>query len=60
MGGCAILKPLQGSGGSGVFLVSSDESPNVNQMIEAISREGYIVSQEVLPTASTVTSACSS
>jgi glutathione synthase len=51
-GGRAILKPLQGSGGSGVFLVSSDESPNLNQMIEAISRDGYIVAQEVLPDAS--------
>jgi glutathione synthase len=48
MGGRAVLKPLQGSGGSGVFLVSSDESPNLNQMIEAISRDGYIVAQEVL------------
>jgi glutathione synthase len=52
MGGSAILKPLQGSGGSGVFLVSSDESPNLNQMIEAISRDGYIVAQEVLAEAS--------
>jgi glutathione synthase len=50
-GGSAVLKPLQGSGGSGVFLVSSDESPNLNQMIEAISRDGYIVAQEVLPDA---------
>jgi len=51
MGGRAVLKPLQGSGGSGVFLVSSDESPNLNQMIEAIGRDGYIVAQEVLPEA---------
>jgi glutathione synthase len=48
MGGSAILKPLQGSGGSGVFLVSSDESPNLNQMIESISRDGYLVAQEFL------------
>jgi glutathione synthase len=51
MGGSAILKPLQGSGGSGVFLVSSDESPNLNQMIEAVGRDGYIVAQEALPDA---------
>lgn len=51
MGGSAVLKPLQGSGGSGVFFVSSDESPNLNQMIEALSRDGYIVAQEVLPDA---------
>jgi glutathione synthase len=48
MGGRAVLKPLQGSGGSGVFFVSSDESPNLNQMIEAVGRDGYIVAQEVL------------
>ena len=36
MGGGAVLKPLQGSGGAGVFFVSSDESPNLNQMIEAV------------------------
>ena len=51
MGGSAVLKPLQGSGGSGVFFVSSDESPNLNQMIEAVGRDGYIVAQEVLPEA---------
>jgi glutathione synthase len=49
MGGEAVLKPLQGSGGSSVFFVSSDESPNLNQMIEAVGRDGYIVAQEVLP-----------
>jgi glutathione synthase len=48
MGGRAVLKPLQGSGGSGVFFVSSDESPNLNQMIEAVGRDGYVVAQEVL------------
>jgi glutathione synthase len=51
MGGGAVLKPLQGSGGSGVFFVSSDESPNLNQMIDAVGRDGYIVAQEVLPEA---------
>jgi glutathione synthase len=46
--GSAVLKPLQGSGGSGVFLVSPDESPNFNQMVEALGRDGYIVAQEYL------------
>lgn len=46
--GAAILKPLQGSGGSGVFLVSPSEAPNFNQMIEALGRDGYIVAQEYL------------
>ena len=49
--GSAVLKPLQGSGGAGVFLVSAKESPNLNQMIEALSRDGYIVAQEYLAAA---------
>lgn len=48
LGGRAVLKPLQGSGGSGVFLVNTDESPNMNQIIEAIARDGYVVAQEYL------------
>ncbi len=48
VGDSAVLKPLQGSGGSSVFRVSSDESPNLNQMIEAITRDGYVVAQEFL------------
>lgn len=51
LGGRAVLKPLQGSGGSGVFLVNSEESPNMNQIIEAIARDGYVVAQEYLPEA---------
>ncbi|WP_106849841.1 glutathione synthetase [Blastococcus sp. Marseille-P5729] len=51
LGGRAVLKPLQGSGGSGVFLVNSKESPNLSQIIEAISRDGYVVAQEFLPEA---------
>jgi glutathione synthase len=51
LGGRAVLKPLQGSGGSGVFLVSDEESPNLNQIMDAISRDGYVVAQEYLPDA---------
>jgi glutathione synthase len=51
MGDGAVLKPLQGSGGAGVFFVTDDQSPNLNQMIEALSRDGYIVAQEMLPDA---------
>lgn len=49
--GEAVLKPLQGSGGSGVFKVTAEESPNLNQIIEAIARDGYVVAQEYLPEA---------
>ena len=51
LGNKAVLKPLQGSGGSGVFMVNSKEKPNLSQIIEAISRDGYVVVQEYLPEA---------
>jgi glutathione synthase len=47
----AVLKPLQGSGGQGVFLVGGDGEANVNQIIETISRDGYVVAQEYLEAA---------
>ena len=49
--GHAVLKPLQGSGGKNVFLVNPENKANLNQMIEAISRDGYIIAQEFLPAA---------
>jgi glutathione synthase len=48
--GKAVLKPLQGSGGESVFVVSGDLS-NLNQMIEAVQRFGYMIAQEYLPAA---------
>jgi glutathione synthase len=51
LGGHAVLKPLQGSGGSGVFLVNLKEAPNISQIVEAIARDGYVVTQEYLPKA---------
>lgn len=50
-GGKIVLKPLQGSGGQSVFLVSAEGASNLNQMIDAVSRDGYIVAQEYLPAA---------
>ena len=46
-----ILKPLQGSGGSGVFKVDPENRSNLNQMIEAIGRDGYIIAQEYVDAA---------
>lgn len=46
-----VLKPLQGSGGRNVFLVTMKEASNIHQMFEAISRDGYVVAQEYLPEA---------
>ncbi len=51
MGGTIVLKPLYGSGGRNVFLIRPDDLPNLNQMIEAVSRDGYVIAQEYLPEA---------
>ena len=50
-GGECILKPLQGSGGSGVFKLDADNASNLNQMIEAITRDGYVIAQAYVPAA---------
>lgn len=49
--GKAVIKPLQGSGGQSVFLIDEDEQANLNQMIEAVLRDGYCIAQEYLPAA---------
>jgi len=43
-----VIKPLQGSGGQGVFRIRTDDLGNLNQMVEAVSRDGYVVAQEYL------------
>ena len=50
-GGSVILKPLQGSGGASVFKVDLTSKSNLNQMIEAIERDGYIIAQAYVPAA---------
>ncbi len=45
-----VLKPLQGSGGKDVFLLK-DKDTNMKQIVEAISRNGYVIAQEYLPAA---------
>ena len=49
--GWAVLKPLAGSGGRNVFLINPQSGANINQMIDAVSTEGYIITQEYLPEA---------
>ena len=49
--GTVVLKPLQGYGGQSVFIVRPSDIPNLNQMIEAVSRDGYVIAQEYLPAA---------
>lgn len=50
-GGKAVLKPLEGSGGKGVFLLRSEDLGNLNQIIDSLLRDGYIIAQEYLPAA---------
>jgi glutathione synthase len=50
-GGRGVIKPLQGSGGQGVFVVRSEDHSNLKQMIDAVTRDGYAIVQEYLPRA---------
>lgn len=43
-----ILKPLEGSGGRDVYYIDKNEK-NLNQIIENLSNQGYIIAQEYLP-----------
>ena len=52
MGGTVVLKPLYGSGGRNVFLLRAEDAPNINQIIETVSRDGYVIAQEYLEGAS--------
>lgn len=49
--GDVVLKPFQGSGGESVFVVREDDRANLNQIIDAVCRHGYVVAQEYLPAA---------
>ncbi len=51
LGGDAVLKPLQGSGGRNVFAVRDGDLSNLQQIITTIGRDGYVVAQEFLPEA---------
>lgn len=44
-----VVKPLQGSGGKDVFLM--DNATNLNQIVESITRYGFVIAQEYLPAA---------
>src|SRR5688572_18722546 len=49
--GRGVLKPLQGSGGSNVFVLKPGDEANITQIVDAITRDGYVVAQEYLPAA---------
>jgi len=46
-----ILKPLQGSGGTNVFMIDKKNEHNLSQTIDAICRDGFVIAQEYLPEA---------
>jgi glutathione synthase len=48
-GNMAVLKGFQGSSAQAVFLVTKENRANLNQMIDAIVRYGYVIAQEYLP-----------
>ncbi len=50
--GKGVIKPLQGSGGQGVFIIDENNKQNLNQIIEAVTRDGYAIIQEYLSAAS--------
>lgn len=43
-----VIKPLQGSGGANVFMIRKEDIPNMHQMIDAVTRDGYVIAQEYL------------
>jgi glutathione synthase len=49
--GKIILKPLQGSGGQGVFMVNEDDDRNLEKIFGAVSRDGYVIAQQYLAAA---------
>lgn len=49
--GQLIIKPLQGSGGAGVFVANKKETHNLEDIFESVSRDGYVIAQEYLPAA---------
>ena len=51
LGGHIVIKPLAGSGGEGVFMVRKDDLGNLSQIVDAVSRDGYVIAQEYLPAA---------
>lgn len=50
-GGDVVIKPFQGSGGESVFVVREGDRANLNQIIDAVCKSGYMVAQEYLPAA---------
>jgi glutathione synthase len=51
LGGPAILKPMAGGGVENVFFVERRGNPNLNQILAAVKKLGYVLVQEYIPAA---------
>lgn len=49
--GSLVIKPVQGSGGQGVFVLKEPNTPNLENIFRSVARDGYVVVQEYLPDA---------
>jgi glutathione synthase len=47
----AALKPLYGAMGRNVFLIQDPEDANLDQMVESVLSDGYVIAQEFVPEA---------
>ena len=45
----AVVKPLSGYGGQDVFFIRNRKEININQIISAVAKNGYVMVQEFLP-----------
>ncbi len=49
--GPAVIKPLEGYGGTNVFFVGRGERVNLAQIVATVQADGYLIVQEYLPAA---------
>jgi len=49
LGKPAIVKPLSGFGGQEVFFIRDPKEININQIIAAVAKNGYVIVQEFMP-----------
>lgn len=49
LSGPAVIKPVHGSRGQDVFMLSASDRSNHRQIIEVIRRDGYVMVQEFVP-----------
>ena len=51
-GGPTVLKPLQGTRGQDVFKIDGPQTPNLNQILDVLTRRGFAMAQSFVPQAS--------